>query len=142
MRWFNYPGAARLRASAVGAGFQFRRPAHARTLIFGDGRSGNHYSPSSREGYTLIELLALIFIIAVVTAVHEVVRGSLGEGAAVVASALAVIVCALLVVFLYRWSWHRDRQRLTELRENYSSIYRVKELPAEPKSIVKPDGAQ
>jgi prepilin-type N-terminal cleavage/methylation domain-containing protein len=105
-------------------------------------RASQRQSPSSREAYTLIELLAVIFIIAVVTAVHEVVRGRLGQGAAFVASALAVIVCALLVVFLYRWSWRRDRQRLAELRENCRSVYRVKELPAEPKSIVKPDGAQ
>src|ERR1051326_4928606 len=97
---------------------------------------------SSREAYTLVELLAVIFVIAVVTAVHELVRGRFGEGAGVVASALAVIGCALLVVFLYRWAWDRDRKRLAELRENYRSIYRVKEFPAEPKSIVKPVGAQ
>jgi hypothetical protein len=100
------------------------------------------YSPSSREAYTLIELLAVIFVIGVVTVVHEVVRAKFGQGAAVVASALAVIVCSLFVVFLYRWSWRRNRQRLAELRENYRSIYRVKELPAEPKGIIKPDGAE
>ncbi len=97
---------------------------------------------SAQKGYTLIELLAVGFIVAFVAAVHEAVRAKLGPGPALVASALAVFLGALLVIAFYRWTWSRDKRRLNQLRENYRSIYRVKELPTETKSIIKPAGAE
>jgi prepilin-type N-terminal cleavage/methylation domain-containing protein len=97
---------------------------------------------SARNAYTLIELLAVIFIIGFATAVFVAVRGKHGLSAAVVASVLAVVVGILLVFLFYRWTWSRDKQRLTHLREQYRNIYRVKELPTDAKNIVKPAGAE
>jgi prepilin-type N-terminal cleavage/methylation domain-containing protein len=97
---------------------------------------------SARNAYTLIELLAVIFIVALVTAVHEAVRAKHGQGLALAASALAVLFGALLVILFYRWTWSRERKRLARLREQYQSIYQVKELPTATKSIVKPAGAE
>jgi len=100
------------------------------------------YRRSTQKGYTLIELLAVMFIVAFVTAVHEAVRAKHGQGSALVASLLAVFVGALLVILFCRWTWSRNKRRLSQLRENYRSIYQVKELPSETKSIVKPAGAE
>jgi len=97
---------------------------------------------SALKAYTLIEFLALIFIIASATAMFEMVRKTHDLGLALVASVLAVLVCILLVILFYRWAWSRDKQQLTQLRENYRNIYQVKELPADTKSIVKPEGAE
>ena len=102
----------------------------------------HEYRRSARKAFTLIELLALIFIIGFATAVFRAVRGNHGLGAAMAASVLAAVVGILLVVLFYRWAWSRDKQRLTHLREQYRSIYRVKELPVDAKSIVKPEGAE
>ena len=83
-----------------------------------------------------------MFIVAFVVAVHEAVRAKHGQGPALVASALAVLIGASLVVLFYRWTWSRNKRQLSQLRENYRSIYQVKELPTEAKSIVKPAGAE
>jgi prepilin-type N-terminal cleavage/methylation domain-containing protein len=97
---------------------------------------------SARNAYTLIELLAVIIIVGFVTAVHEAVRAKHGQGPALAASALAVIFSALLVVLFWDWNSRHYKRRLTQLREQYRTIYQVKELPAEAKSIVKPAAAE
>jgi prepilin-type N-terminal cleavage/methylation domain-containing protein len=97
---------------------------------------------SLRGAYTLIELLAVMFIIALATVAHEVVRPKYGQGLAVVAAALALLLGMLLVYLFYRWTWDRDKQRLAQLRETYRTIYRVNALPTDGNSIVKPAGAE
>jgi uncharacterized integral membrane protein len=96
---------------------------------------------SARNGYTLIELLALMFIVGFVTAVHEAVRAKHGEAPALLASLLAVVFSALIVVLFWDWTSRSNKRRLTHLREQYRSIYQIKELPTAVKSIVKPAAA-
>ncbi len=94
-----------------------------------------------RQAWTLIELLAVMFVIVFTATVAEAVRAKYGHGLAVVAGVLAVILGILLVILFYRWMWWSDKQQLTKLREKYRTIYRVKALPTDAKSIVKPEGA-
>jgi membrane protein implicated in regulation of membrane protease activity len=104
--------------------------------------NSNEQRCSARKAYTLIELLALTLILGLVTAAHEAVRVKHGEGPALLASVLAVVVSALLVVLFWDWNSRNTKRRLTHLREQYQSIYQVKELPTTAKSIVKPAAAE
>jgi hypothetical protein len=105
-------------------------------------RESNEYRPSALRGWTLIELLALMFIIAFIGVVSETVRKRYGHGPALGAGVLALLVGVGLVILFYRWIGSRDKQRLAQLREQYRAIYRIKELPSDAKSIVKPDAAE
>jgi hypothetical protein len=96
----------------------------------------------SEKAYTLIELLAVIFIVTIVTAVHQAVRGKYGLAMTLVFDFMTILVCAILVILFYRWTWSRDKKQLTTLREKYRSIYQVKALPTDAKCIVKPEGAE
>src|ERR1022692_293653 len=97
---------------------------------------------SARKAYTLIELLAVTFIIAFAAVVFEAVRKKHGEGPALAGGVLAGLAGILLIIVFYRWTWSRNKQQLTQLREKYRDIYQVKELPTDAKSIVKPEGAE
>jgi prepilin-type N-terminal cleavage/methylation domain-containing protein len=97
----------------------------------------NEKRHSAQNAYTIIELLVVILIVGFVAAVHGAVRGKHGEGPALLASLLAVGVSALLVVLSWDWDSRSNKRRLTQLREQYRSIYQVKELPTNAKSIVK-----
>lgn len=98
---------------------------------------------SRRENaYTLIELLMVMFIVALATTAYGAVRANHGPWLARLAAAVAVLVGATLVILFYRWSWRRDRRQRAELREKYRTIYRVKELPADGGSVVKPQWAE
>ena len=94
-----------------------------------------------RWAYTLIELLAVIFIIAVTGMVEESVTRKAGRWSGIGAGAITLIICVVAVVLFYRWSWKRDRKRLQELREKYRGIYRVLALPSDQKIVAKPHGA-
>lgn len=94
------------------------------------------------NAYTLIELLAVMLIVALATAAYEIVQPKYGLVLAVVASALAILVSVLLVILFYRWMGSRGKRTLTKLREKYHAIYRVKQLPTEAKSVVKPEWAE
>jgi hypothetical protein len=94
------------------------------------------------NAYTLIELLIGIFITALATVAYLAVRPKHGPWLAAAAAALAVVAGISLVVIFYRWSWRRDRRQLTELREKHRTIYRLKELPSDARSIVKPEWAE
>ena len=104
--------------------------------------NSNEKRHSARNAYTLIELLAVMFIVGFVTAVHEAVRAKHGEGPALLASVLAVVASALLVILFWDWTSRSNKRRLTQLREQYRNIYKVKELPTTAKSIVKPAAAE
>ena len=97
---------------------------------------------SRQAAWTLIELLAVVFLIAVSVGFAAAVRGKYGPRMALLAGLLSALVGALIIISLYRWSWRRDKRRLTELREKYRSIYKVKALPTDARSIVKPAGAE
>jgi len=95
-----------------------------------------------QSAYTLIELLGVIFIVAVTAIVEESVTRKVGRWGGIGAGAITLIICVIAVVLFYRWSWKRDRKRLQELREKYRGIYRVLALPSNEKLIAKPDGAE
>ena len=97
---------------------------------------------SAQDAYTLIELLAVMFVMVFASLVFKAVRNEDGLGPALVAGGLAAPLGVWLVILFYRWTWRRDRQCLTRLREQYCTIYQVKELPSDAKSIVKPAGAE
>jgi hypothetical protein len=102
----------------------------------------NRQRHSNRQAYTLIELLAGIFVVAVTVAVSKSVAGKYGTGSGIGAGIPAALGAAFIVVVFYRWSWRRDRRRLQELQEKYQEIYRVLAIPSDQKSIMKPEGAE
>ncbi len=95
-----------------------------------------------KNAYTLIELLMGIFIVSLATVAYAAVRAKQGPVWAALAGALGLLFGIMMVGLFYRWSWRRDRRQLTELREKYRTIYQIKELPANGRSIVKPDKAE
>ena len=95
-----------------------------------------------RAAYTLIELLALTFIVAITAMVGKSVATRYGTWAGIGAGFIAVLTSAWFVVLFYRWSWQRDRRRLQELKDKYRGVYRVLQLPPAQMSIIKPQGAQ
>jgi membrane protein implicated in regulation of membrane protease activity len=96
----------------------------------------------STGAYTLIELLALIFILGIATIVYTAVRKQYGLWSAVGATTLVIVACAIVVVLFYDWMARREKRRLATLREKYRGVFRVKQLPTEKKTIVKPEGAE
>ena len=92
--------------------------------------------------YTLIELLAVMFVVAMTGLVEESVAHRFGRWTGIGAGAVTLIICVMGVMLFYRWSWKRDRRRLQELREKYRGIYRVIALPSDQQIVAKPDGAE
>ena len=99
-------------------------------------------STSRPSAYTLIELLAVMLVIALTGIIEEFVAHRFGRGPGIGAAAVTLIVCVIVVGLVYRWSWRRERKQLQELREKYRGIYRVIALPADQNIIAKPDGAE
>ena len=96
----------------------------------------------TEKGWTLIELLAVIFIVAITSAIYLPVAGKYGVGAGIGAGFIAIVVCVIMVVQFYRWSWRKDEQRLRELREKYQAIYRVNAIPADEGNLRMAAGAE
>lgn len=94
------------------------------------------------SAYTLMELLAAMFIVAVVGIVEESVTRKLGRWSGIGAGVIVLILCVIGVVVFYRSLAKRDRKRLQELRRNYRGIYRVLALPSEQKIVAKPETAE
>ncbi len=92
--------------------------------------------------YTLIELVAVMFVVAMTGLVEEFVAHRFGRWTGIGAGAVTLIICVMGVVLFYRWSWKLDRRRLQELREKYRGIYRVIALPSDQKIVARPDGAE
>jgi prepilin-type N-terminal cleavage/methylation domain-containing protein len=97
---------------------------------------------SARQAYTLIELLAVMFVVAVTAAVEPPVAKKYGVVPGIGAAFLTVLASAGVVVLFYRWSWCCEKRTLRKLREKYQTIYRVTDLPSDQRSIIKPDGAE
>jgi len=95
-----------------------------------------------KQAYTLIELLAVMFVVGAPVLTAQVVGGRHGAKAGLGAGLLAFLASAGLVVLFYRWTWSRNKRRRRELREKYRTIYRVIALPTDTSSIVKPSAAE
>jgi len=91
---------------------------------------------------TILELLALLFIVGVPLTVGRVIADYHGVWVGVGAGVLSAGVCGAVVLLLYRASGRRHEQRRLELREKYRAIYRVIALPTELDKIQKAEGAE
>jgi len=97
---------------------------------------------STQQAYTLIELLAVMFIVTVTGAVGRSVAVRYGTGPGIGAGFLAALVAMFIVVLFYRWSWRKDRRRLQQLKDNYQGIYRVIAVASDQRGVMKPEGAE
>src|ERR1035437_2625060 len=97
---------------------------------------------STRQAYTLIELLAIIFIIYVPFLIGSMVTKSYGIWSGIVVGFFSAIVCIALVVYFYRVQARQLKQRRDELREKYKQVYRVLTLPTDETRIKKPEGSE
>lgn len=95
-----------------------------------------------RQGYTLIEILAVAFVITITAAIGKSVASKYGTGPGIGSGFLAAGASAIVVVLFYLWASLIDRRRLQKLREKYRSVYRVVALPTDEKNIIKPEGAE
>src|ERR1041385_6779185 len=93
---------------------------------------------TDRSAYTLIELLAVVFMVAVTAIVEESVARRFGRWSGIGAGALTLIICVVGVALFYGWTWKRDQDRLHGLREKYRGIYRVLALASNQKIVAKP----
>ena len=95
-----------------------------------------------RSGVTLIEFLALVFVIAATMLTWKSVSVRHGTwwgiGAAFTAGSFSVI----LVVLFYQFTWYLDARALQKAKDKYRDIYRVIAIPAKPKVIIMPAGAE
>jgi len=98
--------------------------------------------PQATRGYTLIELLMGIFIVAFTTAVYLPVAKEFGALAGAGAGLVTLLICVRLVIQFYRWTSRKDEERLKELREKYQTVYRVIALPADAGNLRKAAGAE
>ena len=94
------------------------------------------------EGYTLIELLAVTFMVAITAMVGHFAATRYGTWTGIGAGFMAALSAVCLVALFYRWRWQRDRGRLQQLREKYRGVYRVLQLPSTQLSLIKPQGAE
>jgi hypothetical protein len=97
---------------------------------------------SRRAGCTLIELLALIFIIALATAAYVTLAKSHGIGMRIAAAAIGGAVGLGIVALFYRWWGRRDKARLEKLSADYVGIYRVLAVPGEHQPTIMLEGAE
>ncbi|HEX3717886.1 MAG TPA: hypothetical protein VH595_07945 [Verrucomicrobiae bacterium] len=128
--------------------FRFFRSTHRIGSAVGKALSSTdtiRTKPGSRcrqRAYTLIELLAVTFIMLMAMVAEESIAKRYGRGWGIVAAGIAVVASAGLVVLWYRWMWRRNKARLRELKEKYRSIYRVVALPGDKSGVVKLAGAE
>ncbi len=97
---------------------------------------------SSKGGYTLIELLAVMFIITGCLLTGDFVGRHFGKWPGIGAGVFGGAICFAIVALFYRWGWRRDKRQLLELKQKFCTIYRVVRLPSVQESIIKPVGAE
>jgi len=96
----------------------------------------------NRQGYTLIELLAAIFVMAVTMVTWGSVARTYGAGWGIGAALSAGSLSVATVIVFYRWMEQRNQRALQNVRDRYRNVYRVIALPADPRIIVMPEGAE
>jgi len=95
-----------------------------------------------RGGFTVIELLAGIFVLAVPLLAMNVVATRADRLAGVLAGLVVFAVCVLTVIAFYSWVGRRREKEFRELNEQYPLVYRVIAVPNETKDILKAQGAE
>ena len=97
---------------------------------------------AQQQGFSLIELLAAIFVIAVPLLAFEAVATRFGKMAGIDASLLSAVASVIAVVAFYRRAGRLRVQEERDLIQNYSFVCRVTALPTDLSSIVKADGTE
>jgi hypothetical protein len=95
-----------------------------------------------RNGWTLIELLAVIIVIIAIMSAWESVSDSYGLWWGIGAGILAGVLSILLVMLFYYCIGRREERILAKLRKKYTSIYQVNIVPSDPKIVILPEGAE
>ena len=96
----------------------------------------------NRAGYTLIELLAVMFIVALATVAYATITRSHGIGMGIVAALIGGSLGFGIVALFYRRLWERDKAQLGKLRANYGGIYRVLTVPHDNQPEIMLEGAE
>src|SRR6266566_10044787 len=96
----------------------------------------------AQRAWTIIELVAVIFIIFVTTETGKFVAKNYGIWAGIGAGILSATMCVIALVLFYRANGRRFDERRRELREKYCRIYRVLAVPSDGAAIKKAQGAE
>jgi prepilin-type N-terminal cleavage/methylation domain-containing protein len=110
--------------------------------VFPNVKSNRKQRLSKRAGYTFIELLAVIFIIALATGAYGSVPKSHGMGVRIAAAFIGGAVGFGIVALFYRWSWRRNKARLKKLRADYVGIYKVLVVPGDDQPGIMLEGTE
>jgi hypothetical protein len=91
---------------------------------------------------TLIHLLTGIFLVSVPMFTGDRVGKKYGVWAGIGSGIASVPLAAGVLVLFYRALNRQTEEHRREYREKYRYVYRVLAVPADPRNILKPDGAQ
>jgi prepilin-type N-terminal cleavage/methylation domain-containing protein len=92
------------------------------------------------RGFTIVELLAAILIIAAPAFVFRVMAPHVGLWGGVGAAAFAFCVCAKAIISFYKWAYRLAAQEEHRLTEKFVWIYRVTALPCASSVVVVAEG--
>ena len=97
---------------------------------------------AKRRGYSLVELFAAIFVLAVPLITIQVVATRFGKSTGIVAGLLSAVASVAVVIAFYRWIGRCHQKELHELSEKYPHVYRVIALPTDTSSILTAEDAK
>lgn len=106
----------------------------------GKNRTARGVLIGKRQGYTLIELLAVVFVISVPTLAFQTVAARYGKWARIVAALISAAAAIKAVVAFYRWAGRLREKEVRDLIQKYPLVYRVKGFPTDPSSILAGEG--
>ena len=108
----------------------------------GDNRIAGRVFQAQRRGVTLIDMLAVIFVLIVPLITFDVVETRFGRSSGIAAGLLSGVAAVITIVAFYWWMGRLNEQKLRELEEKYPLVYRVTALPTDTSGIVKAEGAE
>lgn len=95
-----------------------------------------------RSGFTLIDLMAAIFVPTVTIEAFRISRPHFGFWLGILIAAFVCLVCLIAVDVLYRVRRLHYRFVANELTRNYPSVYRVRSLPSDNRKIIRAQNAE
>lgn len=95
-----------------------------------------------RSGWTLFDLLAVAFVVHVTMLTWGAVARTYGTWWGIGAALSAGSLCVTAVVLFYYGMGALDERGLRKARDRYREIYRVTSVPAAPRVIIIPEGAE